>query len=296
MGRRGIPRLIVPDNAKTFEKAERELTVIFDSPLIQDYLSGRRIDWQYNLAKAPWWGGFFERLIKEVKLCLKKVLGRTRLTFDELSTILVEIEAVLNSRPLTYLYLDEIEELLTPFHLVIGRRLLTLPSRSEDEETESSSAFTRRAAYLATKLQHFWKRWQRKYLVQLREFHRVRNKKINLPVVGVGDLVVVRDEKTSQRGFWKMGRVEALIKGNDGLVRGARVVVSRKGRRQTLEGPLQHLYPLEVCCQTADPPPVLQSNQQNAVVQVPNQQRPRRAAAVRATRRIREFIVQLGAD
>ena len=146
VGRRGIPRLIVSDNAKTFEKAERELTAIFDSPLIQDYLSGRRIDWQYNLAKAPWWGGFFKRLIKEVKLCLKKVLGRARLTFDELSTILVEIEAVLNSRPLTYLYLDEIEEPLTPSHLVIGRRLLTLPSRSEDEEAESSSAFTRWAA------------------------------------------------------------------------------------------------------------------------------------------------------
>ena len=115
-------------------------------------------------------------------------------------------------------------------------------------------------------------------------------------MVGVGDLVMVRDEKTSQRGFWKMGRVEALIKGNDGQARGARVVVSKKGRCQTLERPLQHLYSLEVCCQTADPPPVLQSNQQNAVVQVPNQQRPRRAAAVRATCRIREFIDQLEAD
>ena len=48
-------------------------------------------------------------------------------------------------------------------------------------------------------------------------------------MVGVGDLVVVCDEKTSQRGFWKMGRVEALIKGNDGQARGARVVVSKKG-------------------------------------------------------------------
>ena len=90
--------------------------------------------------------------------------------------------------------------------------------------------------------------------------------------------------------------LSALIKGSDGQARGARVVVSKKGRRQTFERSLQHLYPLEVCCQTADPPPVLQSNQQNAVVQVPNQQRPRRAAAVRATRRIREFIDQLEAD
>ena len=114
ISRRGLPNLIVSDNAKTSESTEKELTAILDNPEVQDYFTGKRIKWQYNLARAPWWGGFFERLIKEVKLCLKKVLGRARLTFDELSTILVEIEAVLNSRPLTYLYTDNIEEPLTP--------------------------------------------------------------------------------------------------------------------------------------------------------------------------------------
>ena len=79
------------------------------------------------MAKAPCWGGFFERLMKQVKSCLKKTLGRSKLSFDELTTIFAEVEAVLNSRPLTYLYSDDVEEPLTPSHLVIGRRLLTLP-------------------------------------------------------------------------------------------------------------------------------------------------------------------------
>ena len=79
-----------------------------------------RIRWQFNLAKAPWWGGFFERLVKQVKSCLKKSLGRSKLSFDELTThslllttILVEVEAVLNSWPLSYLYSDDVEEPLT---------------------------------------------------------------------------------------------------------------------------------------------------------------------------------------
>ena len=58
--------------------------------------------------------------MKQVKSCLKKTLGRSKLSFDELTTILVEVEAVLNSRPLTYLYSDDVEEPLTPSHLVIG--------------------------------------------------------------------------------------------------------------------------------------------------------------------------------
>ena len=61
--------------------------------------------------------------MKQVKSCLKKTLGRSKLSFDELTTILVEVEAVLNSRPLTYLYSDDVEEPLTPSHLVIGRLL-----------------------------------------------------------------------------------------------------------------------------------------------------------------------------
>ena len=71
-------------------------------------------------------GGFFERMVKEVKTCLRKVLGKSQLSFDELPTILAEIEAVLNSRPLTHSYSDDIEEPITPAHLIIGRRLLTL--------------------------------------------------------------------------------------------------------------------------------------------------------------------------
>ena len=83
---------------------------------MQTYCQREGIKWRFNVEAAPWWGGFFERMVKSVKLSLKKCLGNARLNFVELSTALVEVEAVLNSRPLTYVY-DEMEEPLTPSHL-----------------------------------------------------------------------------------------------------------------------------------------------------------------------------------
>ena len=73
-----------------------------EGPEVTSFLSERRIEWRFNLAKASWWGGFFERMVKSTKRCLKKQLGNAKLRFEELMTVLTEVKAVLNSRPLTY--------------------------------------------------------------------------------------------------------------------------------------------------------------------------------------------------
>ena len=93
-----------------------------------------------------------------VKRCLDKVIGNARLTFDELLTVLVEVEGTLNCRPLTYEYNNPEGEVLTPAHLIYGRRLQSLPEVTEEED-ESESNCARRYKYLNQKLQHFWKRW-----------------------------------------------------------------------------------------------------------------------------------------
>ena len=76
-------------------------------------MAERQIKWSFNLAKASWMGGFFERLVRSVKSSLKKVIGQAKLAQDELNTVIVEIEATLNSRPLTYIYPKVGEEALT---------------------------------------------------------------------------------------------------------------------------------------------------------------------------------------
>ena len=100
-----VPKpLIVSDNAKKFKAKARGLEKLYDCETLQGYLGTSRIEWKFNLERAPWWGGFFERMVQSVKRCLRKVLGNARLTFDELLTTLVEVEGTLNSRPLTYAY------------------------------------------------------------------------------------------------------------------------------------------------------------------------------------------------
>ena len=137
-------------------------------------------EWKFILPASPWWGGFWERLVQSTKRCLRKVLGKSKLTYEELLTVTVEIEGVLNSRPLCYVYDDPMDNVITPSHLMIGRRLLS--TFYEDTEPESidftSATITRRSKYINELLTHFWSRWKREYLTELREFH---NCKTELP-------------------------------------------------------------------------------------------------------------------
>ena len=93
------------------------------------------------MEKAPWWGGFYERMVKGVKRCLRKTLGNARLSYDELLTLVIEVEGTLNVRPLTYIYEEsDLEEPLTPAHLMYGRRLTQLPPYPSVEEDEEDSS------------------------------------------------------------------------------------------------------------------------------------------------------------
>ena len=117
-------------------------------------------------------GGIFERMIKSAKCCLKKSVGRACLTYDELSMLVTEIEAALNLRPLTYVSTDDLKEPLTPSHLLLGYRVLSLPDPplSDDPDyIESVNDLSRRMKHLLKTSDKFWKCWKKEYF---REFHR----------------------------------------------------------------------------------------------------------------------------
>ena len=105
---------------------------------VQRYLEDNGVKWQFNLERAPWWGGIFERLVGSVKRCLRKVAGNARLSQVELETILVEIEGTLNNRPLTYGYDELGEDMLMPAHLLYGYRFETIPDDLKDEENDAN--------------------------------------------------------------------------------------------------------------------------------------------------------------
>ena len=241
--RRGTPSLIVSDNAKTFKAAKILLKNLYKDQGFRGYIAQQGITWRFNLSKAPWWGSSYERMIGTMKRCLRKVLSNARMTFEELQTILVEVEGTLNSRPLTYEYDEVGSEVLTPAHLICGRRLLSIPDHAvEDDVTDSK--LLKRFRYLARKKEHFWNRWRREYLADLREYQK-GTKQINGRVVKVGEPVLVYEEHVS-RCNWKVGVVEKLIVGKDGHARGAKVRLVAKGKPVYLDRPVQKLYPLEI--------------------------------------------------
>ena len=156
----------------------------------------------------------------------------------------------MNSRPLTYGYDNPYEgEVLTPAHLLYGRRLLSLPEEPrEDDETETS--YRRRYKYINETLQHFWKRWQREYLTNLRGSHDCNAQAIG-KAPKVGDVVTVYEEGVKRNG-WKMAVVESLIVGKDKEVRGANVRVITKGKAVQLSRPVQKLFPIEIRTETSE--------------------------------------------
>ena len=133
--RKSLPQIIVSDNGSTYLSAAEELKELLSSRNLIESLNRQGVIWKFIPKRAPWYGGWWERLIGLTKTALKKTLGRAHVSLIVLETLVVEIEAVLNDRPLTYTF-SELEEMdpLTPAHLLYGRRITSLPYDSVDED------------------------------------------------------------------------------------------------------------------------------------------------------------------
>ena len=107
-------------------------------------------------------GGFWERLVGSMKRCLKKTIGRSSLSFEELRTVLLEVEGTLNNRPLTYLYDEEegVLQPLTPAELIYGRQIITTPNGRQFEVKSTARALTKQARYQFRILDQFTRQWR----------------------------------------------------------------------------------------------------------------------------------------
>ena len=243
------------------------------SERLQDHLAREDITWQFNLSRSPWWGGMYERLIKDVKNTLYKALGRTTLSFEQLETVIIDIEKHLNNRPLTYLESEGGEEqVLTPNMLMWGQNAHQIEETEEDRD-EVSKLHKR----LVETKQHARKRWKHEYIHSLLESHGVNRK--TTPVPDIGEIVlVVGDEKN--QGKWKKGRVIRHVWGRDGVIRG--VTLLHKGHH--IEIPLSLVCPLEIKGPVATEDATLQQTPMSQQAQAP---RRRRQAAETAREKIR---------
>ena len=178
------------------------------------------------------------------------MIGKARLTYEELNTVLIEVELVINTRPLTYLYSDEITEPITPSHLLVGRNLNAQLSNTPSTVDISADGLGKSVLYLRTVLDHFWNRFSHTYLNKLREHYICCNRYVKTSEatsIKVDDVVVIKEDKMSPRSNWRTGRIEELVCGNDEQVRGAKIMtISKTVRQVKISRPVQKLIPLEV--------------------------------------------------
>ena len=242
-------------------------------------------------------------------------MGNARLTHDELLTSVVEVEMILNSHPLSYVSSKEFEEPLTPSHSLLGFRVLSLPdivasdgdADPDYDNDVNRDDLTRRMKHLGRTLDMFWRRWKTEYLLELQESHHHSPHQGGEPShIAVGDIVIVHDENYP-RGLWKLGKVESLLPGADGNVRGAFVRVQSSGQRSSLlKRPIQRLYPLEVRTSEEVPspnpssdvdlhvaPPLDNSNESDLTTQAPGTSRQKRQAFRQAQDKIKTWVNDL---
>ena len=237
--RRGVPQEIVSDNGTNFCAAEQELrdaVRAMDQEKIARRMVSAGISWHFNPPRAPHFGGVFEALIKTAKRGLTAILGKAEITDEELVTAVVQVEELMNSRPLTVLSADADDLLpLTPAHFLVGR--LDPPLAVEVNADEHPSRDLRkRWLYVQRLVAEVWKRWLEEFVPLLNIRRKWQQKGKN---VAVGDIVLSLTSATP-RGTWPMGRVSAVFPGPDKLVRVVDVTVGGKVYRRSIH----HLVPL----------------------------------------------------
>lgn len=220
IARRGNVKFIISDNATNFRGAHKQLKEIYmffqnkiNQGFIKNHLTENDIIWKFIPPRTPNFGGLHEAAVKSVKYHLRRVIGETILTYEEMYTLLTCIEACLNSRPLIPLSNDPNDlNALSPSHFIIGESI-TAPLEHDLLPLKLNKLS--RWQLIQQMKQHFWKRWHSEYLSQLQG----RNKWTSIkPSVKIGALVLLHEDNVPPLR-WNLGRIQDVHLGQDGLAR-----------------------------------------------------------------------------
>ncbi|UYV68335.1 hypothetical protein LAZ67_5003922 [Cordylochernes scorpioides] len=234
IARRGRPLIVYSDNGTNFKGMANALKKIDFSRLKCDPTL-KNITWKFIPPGAPWWGGWWERLIGMMKQLLFRILGQTSLGYEELSTVMCDVESLMNTRPLTYLT-EESEDLapLTPSLFLHEVREVGVP----DLDLIDNQTLSRKYQYIKRVREDLRERFRIEYFGFLRQ--ETRRLKTTIPLK-VGDMVLIGQESL-KRLHWPLARIIQLYPGKDGLVRVAKVKTSSGDKIR----PIQKLYNLEI--------------------------------------------------
>lgn len=210
---------MMSDNGTTFIGANRKIDEILELWLSDDFKTKilqfcefEKIEWHFIPPRAPHMGGIWESAVKSVKNHLIKTIGTDHLTFEELSTLLCQIESILNSRPLYVNTNDDNEgfNILTPAHFLLTTKAIVLPTTGEDENT-----IDKRWQTIQKIMNSFWKKFQLEYIHGLQQRNKWQKQTENMKE---GDIVLIKNEDLPPT-YWPMGKVIEIHRGPDNLVR-----------------------------------------------------------------------------
>lgn len=229
IARRGKPANIYSDNGKCFVGAYNDLSKFLkqNSDFITSQASNMSINFKFSPAYSPHFNGLAEGAVKSFKHHLKRVVGSANLTYEEMNTVLVQIEGILNARPLTPLSSDPSDlTALTPSHFLIGRTITFLPT-PQVKETTAVHTLSRymRTQHMKT---HFWNRFYKEYISELQKRQKWKRHGGQLKL---GELVLVKDDRLPPNR-WLLGRVTRLYPGSDGVTRVADVLTTSGTQRR----------------------------------------------------------------
>ena len=244
--------MFISDNASQLKLGHAVINDVWNdvtkSVDIQSYISNENIEWKFITEYAPWKGGYYERLVGLTKRALRKTMCTTKVTRVELVTLIVEIEATINYRPLTYVS-DDINsgEILTPAHFLSVNNKIGCPDINVMSTPDQGIRTNILQAWKKGQnhLKRFWNLWINEYLPSLRERYNVKMKSIKGEVhrnPQIGEVVIVRDDALP-RGKWKVAKILKLLESEvDGV---ARAVKLRLPSGRITQRPLRMIYPLE---------------------------------------------------
>ena len=241
--RRGLPSIIYSDNATNFQGAQRELADLNSfvtapdfQTQVQDATASRGITWRFIPPRAPHFGGLWETTIKSIKRHLRRSSTSQVYGFEQLLTLIISIEGILNSRPLGRLS-DDPEDLhyLSPSHFLIGRPMITLPLPNlELAPLNRLDQYQR----IQRSIADLWKLWSREYLYT---FQRLAKWKREMPNIKVGTPVLLIEDNPIVN-TWALGVIHQVHPGPDGLVR----VVTVRTSAGLYKRPIVKIAPLPI--------------------------------------------------
>lgn len=249
VARRGRPLTIYTDNGTNFKGALDTVKTWKDDRHEVSYCEDLDIQWNFIPSLSPWAGGVYERMIGLVKQTLRKCIPRKLLTLDEMETFVTEAEAVVNSRPLTYIAEDS--TVIRPIDLLCPRIKPGIPLVGTEEidfdfqETSITYLWNEAKQRVST----FWDVWKTDYLTILRERTKSGLKQPKSLVhrsPKLGEIVLL-DEPNVSPSHWRMAKITSLHPGNEGLIRTVEVTTAngRKSRRS-----IATVHPLEIRTET----------------------------------------------